>query len=255
MYPHRIRLRGPWECEPLARLVRDAGGCREMRTDSLPPPCRMTLPCRWNEGGWTAFAGRARLRRRFGYPRQVDPHERLWLTFAGAETLAEVWLNGQFLGRHEGPEAFEFEVTSLLHERNQLTVEVEASTENGGLWGEVALEVRCPAFLRAVRCWAAFAADAVDLHVAGEVVGSSEGPLELYVLLDNATVLYTTLAAASAGQPFHVVAESAAHADHGQAAGDGSARPHEVRVELVKGAIVWYAVERTIEFGERNACP
>ena len=48
MYPHRIRLRGPWECEPLAR----AGG------GPLPPPCRITMPCRWGEAGLADFAGR-----------------------------------------------------------------------------------------------------------------------------------------------------------------------------------------------------
>src|SRR5438552_1503551 len=137
MYPHRIRLRGPWECEPLARIVRPPEGRSEARTDSLPPPRRMTLPGRWHEGGLTDFVGRVRFRRRFGSPRQLDPHERLWLTFAGAEASAEVWLNGHFLGRHQGSEAFEFEVTSLLQARNELIVEVEALSDNGGLWGEV----------------------------------------------------------------------------------------------------------------------
>ena len=52
MYPHRIRLRGPWECEPLARA--------EGADMPLPPPCRMTMPCRWSAGGLAEFAGRVR---------------------------------------------------------------------------------------------------------------------------------------------------------------------------------------------------
>jgi beta-galactosidase/beta-glucuronidase len=127
----------------LARIVTGADGRVEMRTDNLPPSRRMTMPCRWSEGGLQHFAGRVRYRRRFGYPGRIDSDERVWLTFAGADSLAEVSLNNRFLGRHEGAdEPFEFEVTNLLQDRNELIVEVESPTETGGLWGEVALEIR-----------------------------------------------------------------------------------------------------------------
>src|SRR5262249_781153 len=96
MYPHRIRLRGPWECEPVAGRAR------------FPPP--------------------------FGYPGRIDAHERVWLTFAGADR-ARVSLNGVVLSEHAGPGAFEFEVTALLQARNELAVEVEG--EHGGRYGEV----------------------------------------------------------------------------------------------------------------------
>jgi beta-mannosidase len=143
MYPHRIRLRGPWECEPLARmLVRPDGGV-ETLSGPLPAACRMTMPCRWNEGGLGDFAGRVRFRRRFGYPGRIDAHERVWLTFAGVDAVAEAHLNGHSLGRHQVVNRpFEFEVTALLQARNELIVDVEAPSGNGGLWGEVALEVR-----------------------------------------------------------------------------------------------------------------
>jgi hypothetical protein len=143
MYPHRIRLRGPWECEPLARMMVHSGGRVETVTGPLPPGCRMTMPCRWSEGGLGDFAGRVRFRRRFGYPGRIDAHERVWLTFAGVDAVAEVQLNGHFLGRHEGADPFEFEVTALLQSRNELVVDVEAPAGNGGLWGEVVMEIRC----------------------------------------------------------------------------------------------------------------
>lgn len=133
MYPHRIRLRGPWECEPLARM--------DTVSASLPAPLRMTMPCRWRDGGLTGFAGRVRCRRRFGTPARLETHERLWLTFAGVADRAEVSLNGQHLGQLEGSKVGEFEVTHLVQERNELVVEVEAADDNGGLWGEVALEI------------------------------------------------------------------------------------------------------------------
>lgn len=228
-YPHRIRLRGPWECEPLT----GAG--------PLPLSCRMILPCRWSEGGLGDFAGRVRFRRRFGYPGRIDDYERVWLTFAGIEGAAEVWLNGQFLGEHEGSLGpFEHEVTSLLSARNELVVEVEAEGGDGGLWGEVAMEVRCAAFLREVRVWAAVDGDQVQLHAAGEVVGTSERPLELYLLLDNATIGYGTAEAAPGGRPFHLA--SGARGEEHRRAG-----PHVVRVDLVNGASIWYTFESAFE--------
>lgn len=211
MYPHRIRLRGPWDCEPLTR------------TDSaqpLPPRCRMAMPCRWGQilGD---FAGRVRFRRHFGFPGRLDPHEHVWLTFAGVEGHAEVSLNGQALGSGAGAEGpFEFEITGLLQVRNELTVEVSAAGGAGGLWGEVALEVRGPVFLRRVRAWTV----AGKLHVAGDVGGSSERALELYVLVNGETRSYTSQAA---GQSFHVTADPGPR----------------VRVELVDGAVLWHAVD------------
>jgi hypothetical protein len=225
-YPHRIRLRGPWECEPLCRLSPqgDVAG-------PLPPALRMTMPCRWHEGGLSDFAGRVRFTRRFGYPGRIDAGERVWLTFAGVDGTAEVWLNDRPLGRHEGAAGpFEHDVTALLEARNRLVVEVEELTGRGGLWGEVALEIRRTAFLCGVRAWA----DAAGLHVAGEVVGTSERPLDLYVLLDGANVAYTTVGPVQAGQPFQLTAE-------------GAREGCSVRVELVDAATVWYTVEVPVE--------
>jgi hypothetical protein len=233
-YPHRIRLRGPWDCEPLRRA-----SAKDTAQAPLPAPRRMTMPCRWREGGLADFAGRVRFTRRFGYPGRIDAGERVWLTFAGVEGSAEVWLNDCPLGRHEGVDGpFEHDVTRLLDTRNRLVVEVEEPTGYGGLWGEVALEIRRTAFLRGVRAWAEAAG---TLHVAGEVVGTSERPLDLYALLDGANVAYTTVGANSAGKPFQVTAELPGERHW---AGDG----HTLRVELVDAATVWYAVEATLDF-------
>src|SRR5437870_9068133 len=142
MYPHRIRLRGPWECEPLARFGVTADGRKETTTADLPASLRMTMPCRWSEGGLNDFAGRVRFRRHFGYPGRLDGNEQVWLTFAGVAGSADVWLNDKFLGRLEKARPFEFDVTKLLGDRNDLRVEVEGEAETGGLWGEVAMEIR-----------------------------------------------------------------------------------------------------------------
>src|SRR5262245_45433612 len=85
MYPHRIRLRGPWEHEPLARAAGD--------DRPLPPPGPLRLPARWADGPLADFAGRVRLRRPFGYPGRLDDHERVFLVIDGAAGCRAVTLN------------------------------------------------------------------------------------------------------------------------------------------------------------------
>jgi len=213
VYPHRIRLRGPWQCEPL-------GG---------PAPRTMTLPCRWAEGGLEGFAGTVRFVRRFGYPGRIDDFEHVWLTCAGITGRASVSLNGQLLGRPDDPSSgFEYEITPQLRERNELSIEVEAGAD-GGVWGEVALEVRRTAFLRDVEMkW-----QGGRLHVSGEVAGTAERPLELYVVVDRSTAAYGK---AKAGERFTLVSEPLALASR-----------HSIRVDLVDGATVWYTLDRMLD--------
>jgi beta-galactosidase/beta-glucuronidase len=270
MYPHRIRLRGPWECEPLARTVLRAGGRLDTLPDPVPPPCQMMLPCRWHEGGLKDFAGRVRFRRRFGYPGRIDPHERVWLTFAGVDYFAAVWLNGRELGRHRGAfSPFEHDVTALLQSRNELVVEVDCPAlhpeaagrpllprggvrdGNGGLWGEVALEVRCPAFLREVRLWADFPGEP-RLHVAGAAAGTSDRPLELYLLVNGRTVLYRDrLTPTPDGTAFHEVVETPG-VQRWWPRGEGPAALHAVLLDLIDGGSLWYRQERLFGFREVN---
>jgi hypothetical protein len=223
-------------------MIKLPDGQIQISKEALPACCRMNVPCRWGEGGLGKFAGRVRFRRRFGLPREIDPSERVWLTFAAVEERAAVWLNEQILGR-ELTDAFEFDVTALLQKRNLLTVEVESLAGDGGLCGEVALEVRRTAFLRKLRFWATLDGEAAQLHLTGEVAGESGRPLELYLLLDRFTVGYAS--EVLAGRPFHLTSESLP-ADRW--------RPWRspsqvlVRVDLVEGASVWYTSEQLFQF-------
>ncbi len=228
MYPHRIRLRGPWECEPLLRYAPSPSPPKLGAEGGvpLPTPFRMAMPCRWSEGGLPDFTGRVLFRRSFGYPGRIDAHERVWLTFAGIGGEAEVRLNDHFLGHISAPS--EFEVTALLRPRNELAVEIEGNSEQGGLWGEVALEVRCTAFLRNLRSFVTSKGDRIDLRVSGEVVGVAERPLELYLLRDRSVVGYRVVTATPEGQPFEITAT------------DLPAGNLPVQVDLVNGAVIWY---------------
>jgi hypothetical protein len=172
------------------------------------------------------FTGTVRFSRRFGYPGRIDDYERVWLTFAAVSGRAYVSLNSSELGFITG--AAEFEVTRLLQERNVLQVDLDGSGGDVGLQGEVALEVRHTAFLRHL------SVSKTDmLHVSGEIAGSADQPLEIYVVLDRKNVAYSTV---EAGSDFHLTASPVGLED--------STHPtHVVRVDLVQGASIWYRAE------------
>jgi hypothetical protein len=269
MYPHRIRLRGPWECEPLTRTVLhppfDFRGVVSVE-GPVPSPCRVTMPCRWGKA-LGDFAGRVRFRRFFNYPGRIDPHERVWLTFAGSDYFTTARLNGQVIATNLGPfTPFEAEITSLLRPRNELVVEVDCPAPpgdhpewtlprgpvaigNGGLWREVALEVRCPAHLEHVRMWATFS-PAIKLHIAGKVSGVGK-ELELYVLGDGKTVAYLPhLDASAQGTPFEQAIDMPADIERWWPRTHGMPSLHRVQVDLVQGGSLWYRLERDFGFRE-----
>jgi hypothetical protein len=214
MYPHRIRLRGPWDCQPVA-------------PDG--PARRITPPARLRDAGLAGFAGRVRLTRRFGYPGRIDSYEHVWLTFAEVTGRAQVMLNGVRLGADRFG-TFEFDVTDRLADRNALEIVLDAEDDEAGLAGEVAMEIRRDAFLRDVR-----AAEQPDstLRVTGQVVGRAE-PLELYVLADGKALFYSPISAHPDGHPFDVASPEAATS-------------RQVRVELVHVAERWYEVAVPVE--------
>jgi hypothetical protein len=253
MYPHRIRLRGPWEYEPLARSITLPDGTRRYSSEDLPAPGRINMPARWREAGLAGFAGKVRLRRRFGLPRRLDANERVWLTFAGADSVMSICLNGQFLGEHSqasGP--FEFPITELLRDRNELVAEIESRDDSGSLWGEVALEIRCLAFLRDVQ--ARLDSHCRHLIAEGRVVASDKdaspaagalfnfAPLEIYAIYGRRTIAYRTVRAAENGQPFQLMSRELADPTKG-----------EVIIQLVCGASVWYEVTCKIESEGKDA--
>jgi hypothetical protein len=230
MYPHRIRLRGPWECHPLSAIRH--------------PPSAGQTNAPADSGLRIADSGQ-RFRRRFGYPGRLDAWERVWLTFSGIGGRAIVRLNDHLLGCHEDtPAPFEFEVTSLLRPRNELVVDVEGTAE--GLWGEVAMEIRCTAFLRDLRRFVVRHGERVVLHVSGQVAGTADRPLELYVVLDRSTVAYQVVTPTVEGQPFEIVVPDLAVQTWRGA--DGSFAGLLVKVDLVNGATSWYTSEEQLTF-------
>ena len=216
MYPHRIRLRGPWECEPLTRS--NAG--------ALSPPFPVFPPGRLADLGLPGFAGQVCFRRRFGYPGRIDAYERVWLVFDGMSDPITISVNDRKIGVPDREnDGYAVEVTPLLQTRNELLVEIDAANDRTVL-GSTGLEVRCAAYLRGMRLTMEESNGQTQLHVRGEVVGECEEALELYVIVDRHNVAYERVSPTPAGHPFHLTTESGAG--------------EWVKVELVRGAMAWY---------------
>jgi hypothetical protein len=240
MYPHRIRLRGPWTCQPLYRLVATTDGCWKRSTENLPPPFRCRMPARWSDACLPDFRGGVRFVRPFGYPGRIDEHERVWLTVAGLDGQATVTLNDQPLGVIDGKEGpAEFDITTVLRARNILGVEMESPEPCGGQLGEVALEVRATAFLRDVR----YEQLSNQLTARGVVVGEAPGLLELYLFAADRFLTYDRVKAAPSGQSFTL---------SGDLSGQAWPAPLPVRVELIDTAGIWYVVEGMVSGAQSN---
>jgi hypothetical protein len=214
MYPHRIRLRGPWECTPIG-----LGAAR-----------RVNMPGRWADAGLLGFRGAALFVRKFGYPGKADPDlEHIWLTCDGCTGCRQVRLNGQLLTQNPG-DSFAFDVTRILSERNHLEVLIQGDADDAGLWGEVALEIRKDAYLSDVRA----EHDGAILCVTGKVIGVAPQPLELYTLVDRMHVDYRTITTDVNGTPFCIELPKFRLSEI-------------VRVELINISEIWYVVETSIQ--------
>lgn len=100
----------------------------------------MTIPGTLREGGLEAYAGQVSLHRRFGRPTNLDPNEFVWLTFDEIQGLQFIKLNG--IEVKAAGERLEFEITELLHDRNEIEVVLVAENESCGIVGNVILEIR-----------------------------------------------------------------------------------------------------------------
>jgi hypothetical protein len=238
MYPHRIRLRGPWEIEPLRKIVVDGlehGGFCSL---NLPPARTVNSPGLWKDFGLPDFRGVVRYRRHFGLPRKLDEHETVWITCAGVADSCIVWLNGERLANFANPrQPFEVEVTGKLQDRNELWLDIHYDHSNGGgLCGDVALEIRALAWIQDLQVTLQPMGETAIIHLDGTLVGQSDAMLDFYALLDRRTVLQQSVVCEASGAKFQFETEAVPR--------DGL--EHLLRVDLVSGSSVWYTTEQTI---------
>jgi len=198
----------------------------------------IAVPGCWNEGltGFEQYEGAMWYARRVDWDGRTD---RAFLRFGAVNYRADVWLNGDHLGSHEGGfTPFAFEVTDHLDERtdNLLVVRVDDSREDrklpaertdwftfGGITREVDLVTVPQRYLRNVKVETDLASDDVTVTVrawvddpdgdeGGEIAGGADGaPTATVPDLDRSWTL--------------------------DAAGDWEATPHEGVDETVGGTV------------------
>jgi len=118
---HSQSLNGLWQAAPALDEFPPQAGWREMR-----------VPANWHLAGFPDYAGRLVYRHRFPAP-DLAAEQRAFLRFSGVDYFADVWLNGAYLGSHEGYFApFEFDATPHLQRENELLVRVESPREPPG---------------------------------------------------------------------------------------------------------------------------
>jgi len=112
MYPHRIRLRGPWEC---------------MDKASASVPRRVTVPCQLSDAGLSDFDRRSVfLVRKFGYPGPDRFLRKSLAHHCGHQGAVHRFsVNNQALGTAGGP--CEFDVTKLLKPHNCVEIILAAA--------------------------------------------------------------------------------------------------------------------------------
>jgi len=153
---HMIRLRGPWQLEPVFSYVPRADGSYERHVDGLPAGAKMTMPADWSAAFGEDFLGRVRYVRTFNSPPGLQPDERVWLVVEPQRSEARVMMVDETLGivSADGPPR-RFDVTHRLgsHNRLEILVDHPALVEGGltvagsdflppgGLVGEVRLEI------------------------------------------------------------------------------------------------------------------
>ncbi len=153
---HIIRLRGPWQLEPVYRFELQADGSYQPLANNLPAAARMTIPADWSEVFGSTFLGRVRYVRTFNSPPGLQFDERVWLVVEPQRSLARVIMLEETMGvvaPTGTPQRFD--ITHRLGPHNRLEIIVdhpvldgEHSSLNdpqlhlsGGLVGEVRLEI------------------------------------------------------------------------------------------------------------------
>ncbi|MBZ0290257.1 MAG: hypothetical protein K8I30_21715, partial [Anaerolineae bacterium] len=125
-----LRLSGPWQVQPVPLETPFAP--RNLTPQWIDvPECAHLQPVLYPDQPYWGDAIRAVNQQAWIYRRTfkkpVIPYQRARLYFEGVDYFAEVWVNDDFVGRHEGNFApFEVDVTSFL-DREDITVTVRVS--------------------------------------------------------------------------------------------------------------------------------
>lgn len=233
----------------MARSVQQPDASTAAPSDGLPPSGRVELPSDWDSTLGPNFHGRVLLRRRFGVPGQLDPHERVWLLVDLPGAGAQFRINGHQINASPETQLFhQFDVTDRLQSRNELELEIrrdavsrsgqqEIGSAEPRRFPDVRLEIRSSHFVDRLSVEVCATESDCKLHLSGRVVGDASDDLALVVTLAGRELAYQQLDA----NPWFVVT---AAADGIPAWLDADARrnPPQLEIRLLqRGNRLWQA--------------
>ena len=150
--PHIIRLRGPWNFQPVARFVAGPDNSLIKSTENLPPGGTTELQSSWNDIVGADFQGIVQFTRRFHCPTGLAADSKVWLVVENFAGPASVKLNDRELGSTLGGRGSDpainqrcparLEISDRLQSQNILAITATRTrTETGELIGLVRLEI------------------------------------------------------------------------------------------------------------------
>ena len=179
---------------------------------------------------WDVYTGIIRCNRKFHWPNPLAEHERLFLVVCAADSVAEVSLNGNLLGKHHGSfDPFEFDITTLIQLNNHLTIDI---TGERGLWGTVFLEVRHQSYLRDLTIETLWNGPIPRLSLSGSLLGPVGSSLECDLIMDNTLISTNLVETSPEGLPIQFEVELF-DVKLWEPSGFGNPTLHELRVELL----------------------
>ncbi|EGI3624480.1 glycoside hydrolase family 2 [Salmonella enterica] len=125
-----LSLDGQWQYHDANPPFADSA----QATDGARPWKTIPVPANWYSAG-VNHQGALWYRTRFTWP-ELGADQMATLIFNAVDYQADVWLNKQFIGQHEGYfQRFQFDVTRTLQQQNHLLVKVNSPFETPGkIW-------------------------------------------------------------------------------------------------------------------------
>ncbi|AGB40247.1 beta-galactosidase/beta-glucuronidase [Halobacteroides halobius DSM 5150] len=219
-----IDLTGVWDYQPLAHTCIYEEGSIKEETDDLPVSGTMELPTNWELADVSNFAGKIEFKRVFEVDLEEVEEKLAFLRFEGVDYFAQVFLNGECIGDHEGYfQPFEFDVTERLKDgKNTLKVVVNSPKEDteevwpnkkklikgvlnhhdarpggwdpnygqdkntGGIWNDVYIDIRPTNFIQDVKWNPTVLPDnRAKVNIASTIYSSEPGDYTLVIKVDG----------------------------------------------------------------------
>ncbi|MEM1645551.1 MAG: glycoside hydrolase family 2 TIM barrel-domain containing protein [Ignisphaera sp.] len=125
LYRPRISLDGFWSF----KLDKNRVGEKEAWYSGFESNDLVYVPSSWNEQNpdWDQYTYTVWYQKKFFVPKEFEG-KRAWIVFDGAGYIAKVWINGQFVGEHEGSfTRFKFSIEDKLRfgDLNLVVVEID----------------------------------------------------------------------------------------------------------------------------------